>query len=161
MELREFIKNSIKEYLNETKEVSGNEDINNTVHELYHYTSEINFDKIMDSNKINTSKRYGNRLSVTSDDNYHRKNNGLDYENLKVRITLDNDKLINDGIIFTPFDHNTKQNKLGKEFEYIISTPIENIKKYIKYITIFENPPKLGYVDKKNTDYANKYYNFI
>ena len=136
-----------------------NEDIDKTPNELYHYTSGVKFDRIMDSNRMMPSERYGNRLSTTSDENYHKKEHGLDYGNLAFRITFDNNKLKNDGYIFIPFDHSTKQNKVGKEFEYVISEPIENIKKYIKFITIFENPPKLGYVDKVNTDYANKYYN--
>jgi hypothetical protein len=134
---------------------------NKTPNELYHYTSEVNFDRIMDNNRMIPSKKYGNRLSTTSDENYHTKEHGLDYENLTIRITLDNDKLMYDDYIFIPFDHSTKQNKIGREFEYIISEPIKNIKKYIKYITIFENPPKLGYIDKASTDYANKYYNLI
>jgi hypothetical protein len=138
-----------------------NEDTDKTPNELYHYTSEVKFDRIMDSNRMIPSEKYDNRLSTTSDENYHRKEQGLDYGNLTVRITLDNDKLMDDGYIFIPFDHSTKQNKIGREFEYIISEPIENIKKYIKYITIFENPAKLGYIDKVTTDYANKYYNLI
>jgi hypothetical protein len=153
MKLRKFIATTIREFLNEN--------IDKTPNELYHYTSEVNFERIMDSNRMIPSERYSNRLSTTSDENYHRKEHGLDYGNLTVRITLDIDKLIYDGYIFIPFDHNTKQNKIGSEFEYIISEPIENIKKYIKYITIFENPSKLGYIDKVNTDYANKYYNLI
>lgn len=126
--------------------------------ELYHYTSEINFDRIFDSNILNPSQKYGNRLSFTSDSEYHKKEHGLDYGNTNVRITFDNEKLISDGYSFSPFDHSLKQNKIGKEFEYVISTPIENVKKYIKNITIFEGNAILGYIDKTATDYVNKYY---
>lgn len=126
--------------------------------ELYHYTSETNFDRIFDSNILNPSQKYGNRLSFTSDSEYHKKEHGLDYGNTNVRITFDNEKLISDGYSFSPFDHSSKQNKIGKEFEYIISTPIKNVKKYIKNITIFEGNSRLGYIDKTATDDANKYY---
>lgn len=136
-----------------------NEDTNKVPNELYHYTSEVSFDRIMDSNRIVPSEKYGNRLSTTSDEDYHKKQHGLHRGNLAVRLTLDTDKLTEDGYNFIPFDHRTRQNKIGDEFEYVVSKPIENIKKYIKYITIFENPPELGYIDKVNTDYANKYYN--
>jgi hypothetical protein len=126
--------------------------------ELYHYTNETNFDRIFDSNILNPSQKYGNRLSFTSDSEYHKKGHGLDYGNTNVRITFDNEKLISDGYSFSPFDHSSKQNKIGKEFEYIISIPIKNVKKYIKNITIFKGNAIVGEIDKTTTDYANKYY---
>ena len=126
--------------------------------ELYHYTSETNFDRIFDSNILNPSQKYGNRLSFTSDSEYHKKEHGLDYGNTNVRITFDNEKLISDGYSFSQFDHSSKQNKIGKEFEYIISIPIKNVKKYIKSITFFKGNAIVGEIDKTTTDYANKYY---
>ena len=50
-----------------------NEDTDKTPNQLYHYTSEVKFDRIMDSNRMIPSEKYGNRLSTTSDENYHRK----------------------------------------------------------------------------------------
>ena len=126
--------------------------------ELYHYTSETNFDRIFDSNILNTSQKYGHRLSFTSDSEYHKKQHGLDYGNTNVRITFDNEKLISDGYSFSPFDHSLKQNKIGKEFEYVISIPIKNVKKYIKNITIFKGNAIVGQIDETATNYANKYY---
>ena len=130
----------------------------NVSKELYHYTSEINFDRIFDSNILNPSQKYGNRLSFTSDSEYHKKEHGLDYRKTNVRITFDNEKLISDGYSFSQFDHSSKQDKIGKEFEYIIRVPIKNVKKYIKNITIFKGNAIVGQIDKTATDYANKYY---
>jgi GNAT superfamily N-acetyltransferase len=155
-EIIKFINEKIK-YYKEKSDIRF-DDGGKIPKELYHYTSEINFDRIFDSNILNPSQKYGNRLSFTSDSEYHKKEHGLDYGNTNVRITFDNEKLLSDGYLFSPFDHSLKQNKIGKEFEYVISTPIENVKKYIKNITIFEGNAILGYIDKTATDDANKYY---
>ena len=155
-EIIEFINEKI-EYYKEKSNILF-DDGGKIPKELYHYTSEKNFDRIFDSNILNPSQKYGNRLSFTSDSEYHKKEHGLDYGNTNVRITFDNEKLLSDGYSFSPFDHSLNQNKIGKEFEYVISTPIENVKKYIKNITIFEGNAILGYIDKNATDYANKYY---
>ena len=155
-EIIEFINEKI-EYYKEKSDILF-DDGGKIPKELYHYTSEKNFDRIFDSNILNPSQKYGNRLSFTSDSEYHKKEHGLDYGNTNVRITFDNGKLLSDGYSFSQFDHSLNQNKIGKEFEYVISTPIENVKKYIKNITIFEGNAILGYIDKNATDYANKYY---
>jgi len=63
--------------------------------------------------------------------------------------------------VTTPFNHNTQQNEVGNEFEYVITKNIENINKYITYITIFAGAPKLDYVDVEMTNYTNKYYGIV
>jgi len=92
---------TLKKFVNENVD-GGLEKIHQNIpDELYHYTSELNFDKIMDTNQLKPSEKYGNRLSVTSDVNYHKNEHGLNYGNTKLRITLDNNKLKNDGYVFT------------------------------------------------------------
>jgi hypothetical protein len=129
-DLRKFIATTIREYLNENKQVGL----------LYHFTNLSSLNKILDENKMNGSFMYEeNGIELYGVSTTRNKNLNYDSQKNNIRITLNGDKLSNNYKIkprdYWNREYNVPDNpQTIDEDEEVILTPkgyISNIKNYI------------------------------
>ncbi len=132
-DLKEFIATTIREYLNENKQVGL----------LYHFTNLSSLNKILDENKMYGSFMYEeNEIELFGVSTTRNKNLNYDSQKNNIRITLNGDKLSNNYKIkprdYWNREYNVPDNpQTIDEDEEVILTPkgyIGNIKNYITSI---------------------------
>ena len=129
-DLRKFIKTTIREYLNESKNVG----------KLYHFTDEKSLENILNDNKMVGSFMYEiGDVELYGVSTTRNKNLNYDHTKNNIRITLNGDMLSNNYKI-QPRDYWERQYNVPDnphtidEDEEVVLTPkgyIFNIKKYI------------------------------
>jgi len=129
-DLKQFIKTTIREYLNESKQVGL----------LYHFTNLSSLNKILEENKMNGSFMYEeNGIELFGVSTTRNKNLKYDRQKNNIRITLNGDKLSNNYKIkprdYWNREYNVPDNpQTIDEDEEVVLTPkgyISNIKNYI------------------------------